>query len=70
MSQVMDEGIKRWTARRKSARVLEIIQSKTRVAVASRQFDLKPSGAESSVDGGKRGLENALRRSRRVSVKE
>lgn len=29
MSQVMDEEIKRWTARRKSALVLEIIQGKT-----------------------------------------
>jgi putative transposase len=53
MSQVMDEAIKRSTARRKSALVLEIIQGKTRVAVASRQFDLRPSaGAESWGDGG------------------
>ncbi|PPV03646.1 hypothetical protein XavaCFBP5823_21710, partial [Xanthomonas axonopodis pv. vasculorum] len=52
MSAVMDEEqIKRWTARRKSALVLEIIQGKTTVALASRQFDLE----------GKRGLENALR---------
>nr|WP_244907861.1 hypothetical protein [Xanthomonas dyei] len=41
MSAVMDEEqIKRWTARRKSALVLEIIQGKTTVALASRQFDL------------------------------
>ena len=33
MSQVMDEEIKRWTARRKSALVLEIIQGKTTVAI-------------------------------------
>ena len=32
MSAVMEEGIKRWTARRKSALVLEIIQGKTTVA--------------------------------------
>ena len=38
MSQVMEEEIKRWTARRKSALVLEIIQGKTTVAEASRQF--------------------------------
>ena len=43
MSQVMEEEIKRWTARRKSALVLEIIQGKTTVAEASRQFDLTPS---------------------------
>ena len=30
MSQVMEEEIKRWTARRKSALVLEIIQGKRR----------------------------------------
>ena len=42
MSQVMDEEIKRWTARRKSALVLEIIQGRTTVAEAARQFDLTP----------------------------
>jgi hypothetical protein len=31
MSVVMEEEIKRWTARRKSALVLEIIQGKTTV---------------------------------------
>src|SRR5690606_26381524 len=61
MSQVMEEEIKRWTARRKSALVLEIIQGKTTVAEASRQFDLTPSEVESWVDDGKRGMENALR---------
>ena len=61
MSQVMEEEIKRWTARRKSALVLEIIQGKTTVAEASRQFDLAPSEIESWVDDAKRGMENALR---------
>ncbi len=46
MSEMMDEAIKRWTARRKSARVLEIIQGKTTVAAASRQFDLTPAEIE------------------------
>ena len=46
MSMTMDEEIKRWTARRKSALVLEIIQGKTTVAEASRQFDLPPSEIE------------------------
>lgn len=32
MSVSMDEGIKRWTAKRKSALVVEIIQGKTTVA--------------------------------------
>ena len=43
MSVEMDEEIKRWTARRKSALVLEIIQGKTTVSESSRQFDLSPS---------------------------
>ena len=61
MSVVMEEEIKRWTARRKSALVLDVIQGKTTVAEASRQFDIPPSEIESWVDDGKRGLENALR---------
>ena len=46
MSAVMEEEIKRWTARRKSALVLEIIQGKTTVAEASRAFDITPSEIE------------------------
>jgi hypothetical protein len=36
MSMVMDEEIKRWTPKRKSARVLETMQGKTTVSEASR----------------------------------
>ena len=36
MSVVMNEEVKRWTAKRKSALVLEIIQGKTTVSEASR----------------------------------
>jgi transposase-like protein len=61
MSAVMEEDIKRWTARRKAALVLEVIQGKTTVAEASRSFDLPPSEIEEWVDEGKRGMENALR---------
>ena len=61
MSVEMEEEIKRWTARRKSALVLEIIQGKTTIAEASRQFDLTPSEIESWVEEGKRGMENALK---------
>ena len=57
----MDDEIKRWTARRKSSLVLEIIQGRTRVAEASRAHDLPPSEIEKWVDDGKRGMENALR---------
>ena len=61
MSGAMEDEIKRWTARRKAALVLEIIQGKTTVAEASRAFDLPPSEIESWVEDGKRGMENALR---------
>ena len=61
MSAVMEEDIKRWTARRKAALVLEIIQGKTSVAEASRSFDITPSEIEEWVEEGKRGMENALR---------
>jgi transposase-like protein len=61
MSAVMEEDIKRWTARRKAALVLEVIQGKTTVAEASRSFDLPPSEIEEWVEEGKRGMENALR---------
>ena len=50
-----------WTAKRKTALVLEIIQGKTTVAEASRAFDLPPSELEQWVEEGKRGMENALR---------
>ena len=61
MSITMDEEIKRWTAKRKSALVMEIIQGKTTVAEAARALDLPPSEIEEWVDDAKRGMENALR---------
>ena len=61
MSSQMNEENKRWSAKRKSALVLEIIQSKTTVSEASRQFDLTPSELESWVEQAKAGMENALR---------
>ena len=61
MSSQMSDEKKRWSAKRKSALVLEIIQGKTTIAEASRQFDLTPSELESWVDQAKEGMENALR---------
>jgi transposase-like protein len=69
MSSVMEEEIKRWTARRKAALVLEIIQGNTTVAEASRSFDLPPSEIEEWVDEGKRAMENALR-SKPLEIRE
>jgi transposase-like protein len=57
----MEDEIKRWTAKRKAALVMEIIQGKSTVAEASRAFDLAPSEIETWVDEAKRGMENALR---------
>ncbi|MBL4878553.1 MAG: transposase [Hyphomonas sp.] len=61
MCVTMDDSIKRWTAKRKAALVVEIIQGKTTVAEASRAFDLSPSEIEGWVDDAKRGMENVLR---------
>ena len=59
MSVTMDENIKRWRAKRKTALVVEIIQGKTTVAEASGTFALSPSEIEGWVE--ERGMENSLR---------
>ena len=61
MSITMDEEIKRWTAKRKTALVMDIIQGKTTVSEAVRAFDLAPSEIEEWVNDAKQGMENALR---------
>lgn len=48
MSTLMEEDIKRWTAKRKTALVLDIIQGKTTVSEASRAdagFFIRPKVA-------------------------
>jgi transposase-like protein len=57
----MENDIKRWTAKRKAALVMEIIQGKTTISEASRAFDISPSEIEVWVDEAKRGMENAVR---------
>lgn len=69
MSVAMEEDIKRWTAKRKSALVTEIIQGKTTISEASRSFDIPPSEIEDWIEEGKRGLENALR-AKPMEIKE
>jgi pimeloyl-ACP methyl ester carboxylesterase len=69
MSKKMEDDIKRWTAKRKAALVMEIMQGKSTVAEASRSFDLAPSEIEVWVDDAKRGMENALR-AKPLEVKE
>jgi len=65
----MEDDIKRWTAKRKTALILDIIQGKTSVAEASRAYDLPPSEIEEWVEDGKKGMENALR-TKPLEVKE
>ena len=69
MGVVMEEEFKRWTAKRKAALVVDIIQGKTAVAEASRSFDIPPSEIEGWVEEGKRGMENALK-ARPLEIKE
>jgi transposase-like protein len=61
MSITMDEEIKRWTAKRKTALVMDIIQGKTTVSEAACSFDLAPSEIEEWVNDAKQGMENTLR---------
>ena len=61
MSETVADDIKRWTAKRKGALVIEIIQGKTTVAEASRTYDLAPSEIEGWVDDARKGMENALK---------
>ena len=69
MSVIVEEDFKRWTAKRKAALVMDVIQGKTSVSEASRSFDLLPSEIEQWVEEGKRGMENALR-AKPLDVKE
>ena len=55
MSETVAEDIKRWTAKRKSALVIEIIQGKATVAESSRTYDLAPSEIEGWVEEGRKG---------------
>ena len=61
MSTVMEDEIKRWTAKRKSALVMEILQGKPTVAEASRSYDLPPPEIETWIDEAKRGPQSASR---------
>lgn len=61
MSVMMDDPLKRWTAKRTTARVVEIIPCKTTVAEASQTHALPPSEIEGWIENTKRGMEDALR---------
>ena len=61
MSGPLEDGIKRWTAQRKSALVIESIKGKTTVSEASRSYELTPSEIENWVDDARKRMENALK---------
>ena len=58
---IPEPEVKRWTAKRKTQLVLEILKGKTTVAEAARRYDLKPSEIQAWLDEGIRGIENSLR---------
>jgi len=53
-----ESSFKRWTAKRKTQVVLEILKGKTTVAEVARQSDLTPAEVESWIDEGVSGMEN------------
>ena len=61
MSTEMKSENRRWTAKRKSALVLDIFKGKTTVSEASRTYDLSPSEIEGWIEEATEGMENALR---------
>jgi transposase-like protein len=69
MSVTMEEEFKRWTAKRKTKLVLDVLQGRTTVAEASRAYDLAPSEIEEWVEDGRKGMENALR-AKPLDIKE
>ena len=61
MSTEMKSENRRWTAKRKSALVLDVFKGKTTVSEASRAYDLSPSEIEGWIEEAIGGMENALR---------
>ena len=60
MIMTMEDDINRWTAKRKAALLMQIIQGKTRISEASRSFDIASAEIEERVVEVKRGMENEL----------
>lgn len=61
--------VKRWTAKRKTQVVLDILKGKATVAEVARQHDLTPGEVEHWVEEGVSGMENNFR-SRPRDVRE
>ena len=65
MSITMDEEIKRWTALRKAALVLEIVQGKTMVAEAAGSLTCSPPRSRNESTRARRGLRRPARQAGR-----
>ena len=57
--------IKRWTAKRKTQVVLDILKGKTTVAEIARRYDLTPGEVKRWVEEGIAGMENTFSEGRR-----
>ena len=57
----LPEDIKRWTAKRRAALVMQLLRGETTINEAARQYDLTPSDIESWRDEFLTAGENALR---------
>ena len=55
-----ENPIKRWTAKRKAAVVMDIFKGKTTAAEAARQYDLTVSEVEGWIDDAQRCMENGF----------
>ena len=56
----MDETIKRWTAKRKKAVVIEIFKCKTTVSEVSQSYDLTPSEIKAWSEDTEKRMESSL----------
>ena len=56
-----DNPIKRWTAKRKAAVVMDIFKGKTMFAEVARQYDLTVSEVEGWIDEAQRRMENGFK---------
>ncbi|WP_311950859.1 DUF1153 domain-containing protein [Halomonas piscis] len=53
--------VKRWTAKRKAAVVMDIFKGKTTTAEVARQYDLTVSEVEGWIDEAQRSMENGFK---------
>ncbi|WP_234252820.1 DUF1153 domain-containing protein [Billgrantia aerodenitrificans] len=64
-----DPTLKRWTAKRTAAVVLEIFKAKTTAAEAARQYDLTVSEFEGGIEEAQRSMESGFRARPKASAR-